>query len=147
MKKKILFWDSRKFFIRPGWKLGNFKNLGNLRNFFPRFLNPSFRFCPTAKIENPEIRKLEIIYPRFPSFQFAIFSFLKKIFFQYSKVFKILPCRKKVYLLWDIYFEKLFKKLIYYIVEKETCINRSFFIYGVFIYLTWDINMRFSARF
>ena len=44
------------------------------RKFFPRFLNLSFRFCPTAKIENSEKRKLGIIFPRFPSFRFAIFD-------------------------------------------------------------------------
>ena len=29
---------------RPGRTLGKLGNLGNLGNFFPRFLNPSFRF-------------------------------------------------------------------------------------------------------
>ena len=77
--------------IRPGQKLGNLRNLINLGNFFPRFLNPSFRFYPTAKIENSEKRKLGIIFlrflrfPKFPSFQFAIFSFIKKIFFNILK--------------------------------------------------------------
>ena len=28
---------------RQGRKLGNLENLGNLRNFFPRFLNASFQ--------------------------------------------------------------------------------------------------------
>ena len=120
--------------LRPGRKFGNLRNLGNL---FLRSWNPNFRFCPTAKIENSEIRKLRIIFPRFPSvwfiYRFFIFS-KKKIFFQYSKVgnsvlyiyviycfqsvlkcfffqqkyimFKILPCRKKVYL-FEMYLKRL----------------------------------------
>ena len=74
---------------------------------------------------------------------YHVFIFQKKIF-HYSKVFKILPCRKKVYLLWDVsilkrlHFLKNFLKAIY-VIEKATCINRSLFIYGVFIYLTWTL--------
>ena len=33
-------------------KLGKVGNLGNLGIIIPSFLFPSFRFCPTAKIEN-----------------------------------------------------------------------------------------------
>ena len=63
---------SLKVFERPGRKLGN---------FFPFFLNLSFRFWLQGKIENSEIRKLGITFPRFsrfptfPSFRFATFSF------------------------------------------------------------------------
>ena len=70
-------------------KLGELGNLENLGNFFPRFLNPSFRFWLYGKIENSEIRKLGIIFPRFPrfptfpSFGFATFSFSFIIFFSF----------------------------------------------------------------
>ena len=30
--------------LRPGRKLGKLGNLGKVGNFFPRILNPSFRF-------------------------------------------------------------------------------------------------------
>ena len=56
----------------PGRKLGN---LGNLGCFLPRFLNSSFRFWLSGKIENSEVRKLGIIFLRLPSFRFATFSF------------------------------------------------------------------------
>ena len=73
----------------PGRKLGKFGN------FFPRFINPNFRFWLQHKIENLEIRKLGIIFqrflrfPRFPSFRFPSFSFFKKLFFSifYSRQF------------------------------------------------------------
>ena len=84
-KKQFLF---KK---RPVRKIRNLGNLGNLGNFFPRFLNPNFRFWLQGKIENSEIRILGIIFARFlrfstfPSFRFAIFSFYKKLFFNILK--------------------------------------------------------------
>ena len=80
-------WSSEEFdylgrLSWPGQKLGKLGNLGKLGSFFLRFLNLSFRFCPTAKI-----RKLRIIFPRFQrfprfaSFWFATFSFCFLIFF------------------------------------------------------------------
>ena len=74
----------------PGRKLRKLGNLGKLGNFFPRFLNRSFRFWLQGKIENLEIRKLGIIFPRFPSFQFATFHFSKNFFFSifYSRQFR-----------------------------------------------------------
>ena len=106
------------------------RKLGKLGNSFPRFLNPSFRFWLLGKIENLEIRKLGIIFPRFPSFRFASFHFSKNFFFSifnsrqfrtfylcyvlFSKpffkaffpspkyMFKILPCRNKIYFLWHV---------------------------------------------
>ena len=72
------------FFLRDKFWPG--RKLGELGNFFPRFLNPSFRFWLWDKIENLEIRKLGILFPRFPkfsrflSFRFATFSFFKKPF-------------------------------------------------------------------
>ena len=68
--------------FRPGRKLEKLRNLEKTGNFFPRFLNPSFRFWPYGKIENLEIRKLGTIFsrfPRFPSFRFANFSFFKNL--------------------------------------------------------------------
>ena len=58
-----------------------------------KFLSEIFKseFCPTAKIENSEIRKLGITFPRyprfptFPSFRFASFSFSFLIFFLFYK--------------------------------------------------------------
>ena len=35
---------------------------------FRVFLFPSFRFCPTAKIENSDLKIVEKIFPRFPRF-------------------------------------------------------------------------------
>ena len=99
------------------------------QNFFSRPLNVTFRFWLYGKIENLEIKKLGIIFPSFPSFRFATFSFFKKRFFQYSLVgnsilsiyvmfcfqsllkcfffhqkymLKIFPCCNEIYLLWDI---------------------------------------------
>ena len=81
---------SNKFFITkllwPGRKLGRLGNLGKLGIFFPIFLDPSFRFWLWGKIENLEIRKLGILFPRFPRFRFATFSLFKTFFFQYSTV-------------------------------------------------------------
>ena len=87
--------------------------------------NPSFQFCPKAKIGNSEIRKLQDSQD-FPVFNLSFFHFSEK--FQYSKVgnsilyiyvmycfqsllkflqqkylmFKILPCCNKIYLFWDV---------------------------------------------
>ena len=70
------------------------QKLRKLGNFFLRFLNLIFQFWLQGKIENLEIRKLGIIFLRFPrflrflSFRFATFSFFKELFFlsilQYS---------------------------------------------------------------
>ena len=35
---------------------------------FRVFLFPSFRFCPTAKIENSDLKIVEKFFPRFPRF-------------------------------------------------------------------------------
>ena len=35
---------------------------------FRVFLFPSFQFCPTAKIENLDLKSLGKKYPRFPTF-------------------------------------------------------------------------------
>ena len=71
-------------------------------------------------------------------------SLLKCFFLQQNHNFELLPCCNKIYLLWDVSIlkclsslKKTLKKTL--IIEKDTCINRSLFIYGVFIYLTWDI--------
>ena len=74
--------------LRPGRKLGKLRNFRNLRNFFLRFLN--FGLWLQVKIENLEIRKLEIIFPRFARFprflSFSIQYFFIFHFFQYSTV-------------------------------------------------------------
>ena len=51
-------------------KLGNLGNLENLGDSFPSVFNPSFLFRVKGKIENSDMRKLGIIFSRFPSFQF-----------------------------------------------------------------------------
>ena len=85
----------QKHFVEKHQKKGSGRKLGNLGNFFPKFLSPSFEFWLQGKIENSDIRKLGIIFPRFPtfpifpSFRFAIFSFFKN----FSKVFSILKYR------------------------------------------------------
>ena len=72
-------------------------------------------------------------------------SLLKCFFLQQNHNFELLPCCNKIYLLWDVSIlkclsslKKTLKKTL--IIEKDTCINRSLFIYGVFIYLTWDMR-------
>ena len=40
-------------------KLGKVGNLGNLGKLFRVLLFPSFRFCPTAKIKNSDLKILE----------------------------------------------------------------------------------------
>ena len=47
-------------------KLGK---LGNLGKLFRVILFPSFRFCPTAKIENSDFKNLGKKFPSFPSFR------------------------------------------------------------------------------
>ena len=79
---------------RSGQKVGNLRNPENLGKFFSRFIDPSFRFWPWGKIENSQIRKVGIIFSRFPrfptfqSFRFVAFSFFKKLFFHFPKVHK-----------------------------------------------------------
>ena len=78
---KLFCFLSQYAWMWPGRKLGNLRNLANIRNFFPRFLNLSFQFWQQGKIENLEIKKLRITFPRFQrfptflSFWFATFSF------------------------------------------------------------------------
>ena len=98
---------------------------------FHVILNPSFWFWLSGKIENWDMRKLGIIFPRFPRvFASQLFQFSEKDL-QYSKVdysvriyiyiiycfqsllncifllqnykmIKITPCCNKLYLLWDV---------------------------------------------
>ena len=105
-----LFWFSKRFIQlfyqlqkRTWWQKQLFSKLleitGQVENsetseiFFLIFLNPSFWFCPAAKIKNSDIRKLGIIFQRFPrfpnflSFRFATFSFSFLIFFFFVNVF------------------------------------------------------------
>ena len=102
---------------RPGRKLGN---LGNLVNFFQRISNPSFRFWLQGKIENSEMGKLGIIFPRFPrfptfpSFRLAICSFFTKFFFS------ILKYRKsRSYMFLKI---RLLKNVVIFIGRHPCCI-------------------------
>ena len=46
-------------------------------------------------------------------FSICHFFIFQKSFFQYSKVFKILPCRIKVYLLWDVSTPFLFIRILF----------------------------------
>ena len=109
----ILFWKPRGSFgfftlYTPGnsrQKLHPSRNSTNLcytsarsktpktRKFFSEIFKSDFSFWLQGKIENLEIRKLRIIFLRFPrflrflSFRFATFSFFKELFFsilQYS---------------------------------------------------------------
>ena len=74
---------------RSGQKVGNLGNRENLGKFFSRFVDPSFRFWLWGKIENSEIRKVGIIFsrfPRFPTFQnflfvVVVFVFVVVVFF------------------------------------------------------------------
>ena len=59
------------------WKLGDLGNLGNHENIIP-----SFRFYPTAEIENSDLEKSEkkfIRFSRFPSFRPGLKWLGKKI--------------------------------------------------------------------
>ena len=42
-KKKKIYNLHIHVYVRPGQKLGNLRNLGNLGHFFPKISNPSFR--------------------------------------------------------------------------------------------------------
>ena len=100
---------------RPGRKLENLGNLKNLGNFFPRFLNPSFRFWLQGKIENSEIRKPGIIFPRFPrfpSFGFANFSFSFLTFF--------------------FFFINVFSNLLFYICSYSSTLHCLSYFFIVF---------------
>ena len=54
--RKTFFLNNEKMVNR---KLGKVGNLGNLGKLFRVFLFPSFRFFPTAKIENSDLKILE----------------------------------------------------------------------------------------
>ena len=73
-------WNLECYFLWPGLKLGNLGNFGNSGNFFPRFLNPSFRFWPKKTQNN--ISEISEIF-EFSNYHFFIFQ--KKKLFQYSK--------------------------------------------------------------
>ena len=70
------------------------------------------------------------------------FPSLLKCFFLQQKhiIFKILACCNNIYLLRDVSILKSLTSLKIlkkkYVIGKETCINRSLFIYGVFVYFT-----------
>ena len=76
---------------------------------------------------------------------YVLFSKPFKVFFPSAEIYrKILPCHKG-YTLWDVSMLKCLSSLAkflkrHYIIEKQTRINKSFLIHGVFIYLTWDMR-------
>ena len=51
------------------WQIKNSKKSEISEKLFQVFLFPSFQFCPTAKIENSELKILEKKFPSFPSFR------------------------------------------------------------------------------
>ena len=102
-EKAHIYW----ILTRPCQKLGNLRNLGYLGNLFPRFFNPSFPFCPTAKIENSEISKLRITrdfqdFWDFRVFNLPFFHFSKKTFFNILKCSKYYHVVKR-YICWEMY--------------------------------------------
>ena len=51
------------------WQIENSKKSEILEKLFRVFLFPSFRFCPTAKIENSDLKISEKNIPDFRDFQ------------------------------------------------------------------------------
>ena len=80
-KKKKIKKENQKEANR---KLGNLENLGNLGNIIPSFVFPNFRFCPTAKTENLDLKISEKYFRVFRVFDLASTS---RIFFSEKIVF------------------------------------------------------------
>ena len=67
--KKFIFWKRKK------WQIENSENSEILEILFRVFLFPSFRFCPTAKIENSDINISEKIFRDIRDFRgFRVFD-------------------------------------------------------------------------
>ena len=130
--------------IAQNWKLGNKKtrsNISEISNIFEVF---EFLICHFRIFK-------KIFFLVFYNRQFGTFyinvmycfqSLLKSFLLQQKKYnvqdITMLLWNKCIYTKTPVFLNKLLKKALY-CIDKETCINMSFFIYGIFVYLTWGM--------